>query len=209
MARIRYLKPGFFDNEALAEQKPLARLLFAGLWCYADREGRLEDRPARLKKDILGYDNCNVGAMLDDLAAAGFIIRFQDDTGQRLIQVVNFSKHQRPHKKELPSAYPAPAGYSPSTNLNPADEDTSTNPNPHEPAYGMENGERESGMGDGQRSTLTEPPAAGAAPPPSGGAEREISTCLSLIRGKTCVERGAIGERRCDECIRQEDLVPA
>ena len=48
MARARNIKPGFFANENLAECDPLARLLFAGLWCLADREGRLEDRPKRI-----------------------------------------------------------------------------------------------------------------------------------------------------------------
>jgi len=48
MARSRNIKPGFFRNEMLAECSPLARLLFAGLWCLADRFGRLEDRPKRI-----------------------------------------------------------------------------------------------------------------------------------------------------------------
>ena len=43
--RTRLLKPGFFMNEELARLPVRARLLFAGLWCLADREGRLEDRP--------------------------------------------------------------------------------------------------------------------------------------------------------------------
>ena len=48
MARARILKPGFFANELLAEIHPYGRLLFAGLWTLADREGRLEDRPKRI-----------------------------------------------------------------------------------------------------------------------------------------------------------------
>ena len=60
MARSRNIKPGFFLNDDLAECEPLARLLFAGLWCIADREGRLEDRPKRIKIEVLPYDNCDV-----------------------------------------------------------------------------------------------------------------------------------------------------
>lgn len=112
MARIRYIKPSFFDNEDLGGIKPLARLLFIGLWCYADREGRLEDRPARLKKDVLGYDSCNVDVLLQSLHEAGFICRYAVD-GVRLIQVLNFTKHQRPHPKEPPSNYQAPEGHVP------------------------------------------------------------------------------------------------
>lgn len=49
MARARNIKPAFFMNDELAEIDPLGRLLFIGLWTIADREGRLEDRPARHK----------------------------------------------------------------------------------------------------------------------------------------------------------------
>ena len=53
MARARNIKPGFFDNETLGELPALTRLLFIGLWCLADREGRLQDRPKRIKKELL------------------------------------------------------------------------------------------------------------------------------------------------------------
>jgi len=53
VARARNIKPGFFKNDQLAECHPLARLLFAGLWCEADRAGRLKDRPKRLKVECL------------------------------------------------------------------------------------------------------------------------------------------------------------
>ena len=49
MARARNIKPGFFKNEFLAEMPCEVRLLFIGLWTLADREGRLEDRPKRIK----------------------------------------------------------------------------------------------------------------------------------------------------------------
>ena len=55
MARTRNIKPGFFRNEDLAELGAYAMLLYAGLWTIADREGRLEDRPKRIKVDVLPY----------------------------------------------------------------------------------------------------------------------------------------------------------
>ncbi len=99
MARARNLKPGFFLNDELAECDPLARLLFAGLWCIADREGRLEDRPKRIKAEILPYDDCDVDKFLNDLQSHGFIKRYEVD-GKRYIQIINFKKHQNPHIKE-------------------------------------------------------------------------------------------------------------
>ena len=55
MPRIRYLKPEFFSDEDLARLPHSTRLTFAGLWCWADREGRLEDRPEFLKAMIFPY----------------------------------------------------------------------------------------------------------------------------------------------------------
>ena len=108
--RARNLKPGFFKNEHLAECSAFARLLFAGLWCVADREGRLEDRPKRLKAELLPYDDCNVDALLNELAERDFIIRYEV-CGNRTIQVVNFVVHQNPHYKESPSVIPAMDGW--------------------------------------------------------------------------------------------------
>jgi hypothetical protein len=107
MARSRNIKPGFFLNDQLAECEPLARLLFAGLWCIADREGRLEDRPKRIKAEILPYDDCDVDKFLDDLQKHGFITRYEVE-GESYIQIINFKKHQNPHVKEAASIIPSP-----------------------------------------------------------------------------------------------------
>lgn len=111
MARSRNIKPGFFKNETLAECSPLARLLFAGLWCLADRAGRLEDRPKRIRAEVLPYDDGSVDGMLDELQLAGFILRYR--TGEHgFIQVQNFAKHQNPHCREPESTIPAPVEHS-------------------------------------------------------------------------------------------------
>lgn len=107
MARARNIKPGFFANEDLAECEPLARLLFAGLWCLADREGRLEDRPKRIRAELLPYDMCDADDLLNQLQARGFILRYTHGEG-RFIQVLKFDSHQNPHMKEAKSSIPAP-----------------------------------------------------------------------------------------------------
>ena len=106
MARARNIKPGFFINDQLAEIEPLGRLLFAGLWTIADREGRLEDRPKKIKAEILPYDNCDVDILLSALHEAVFITRYTVN-GCNYIQIINFSKHQNPHPKEATSIIPA------------------------------------------------------------------------------------------------------
>jgi hypothetical protein len=116
MARSRLLKPGFFRNELLCELPHATRLLFAGLWGIADREGRLDDRPKRIAADVFPYENLEVDAMLDALAAAGFIVRYVVAEA-RYIAIPTFLDHQCPHLREAPSTIPAPDQHSASTVL--------------------------------------------------------------------------------------------
>jgi hypothetical protein len=105
--RIRTIKPEFFKHDGIAALAPLTRLLFIGLWSLADSEGRMEDRPARLRVEILPYDDCDPEAMLADLHAAGFIRRYEID-GLALIELPTFRRHQRIGGKEAqqPSRFP-------------------------------------------------------------------------------------------------------
>lgn len=114
MARARSIKPGFFRNEDLCGLQPWVRLLFAGLWTIADREGRLEDRPKRIKADVFPYDNFNVERGLAELAKANFIVRYEA-SGNKFIAIPTWKKHQNPHVKEVASTIPAPCEHSAST----------------------------------------------------------------------------------------------
>ena len=108
MARARNIKPGFFKNEILGVADPLYSLLFEGLWVLADRCGRLEDRPLRIKAEIFPYrDGLDMNAMLEWLVFNGFIQRYTSE-GKKCILVVEFVKHQNPHKNESESELPAP-----------------------------------------------------------------------------------------------------
>ena len=110
MARARNIKPGFFRNADLVELPFEARLLFIGLWTIADRSGRLEDRPKQIKMDLFPADSVDVDALLDELAAIGVVARYSHD-GKRYLQVVNFAKHQNPHKDEKASTIPDQDGH--------------------------------------------------------------------------------------------------
>lgn len=113
MARARNIKPGLFKNEILGVADPLYTILFEGLWMLADREGRLEDRPLRIKGEVFPYrDGIDASAMLDWLQASGFILRYVVD-GKGCILILEFKKHQNPHKNEEPSKIPAPNGTKP------------------------------------------------------------------------------------------------
>lgn len=104
--RIRALKPGFFKNEDLCALSFCHRLAFEGLWCCADREGRLEDRPRRLKAEIFPYDDVDMDQVLADLDAAKFIIRYVVD-GRGLIWIPTWDDHQHPRADESASFLPA------------------------------------------------------------------------------------------------------
>ena len=107
MARIRSIKPDFFFDEDLAHLPPLCRLGFEGLWCYADKAGRLEDRPLRLKMQILPYDDVDFGEVLDALVAANFVQRYSGSDGRAYLQIRSFLKHQRPRPDEPESQLPS------------------------------------------------------------------------------------------------------
>jgi hypothetical protein len=101
------LHPDFFTDPDLLSLSPLHRLLFQALWCHADREGRLLDKPKHLKIKIFPADNCDVDAMLDDLAALGLVIGYESG-GLRCLSIPGFLDFQHPHKKEVPSVLPPP-----------------------------------------------------------------------------------------------------
>lgn len=109
MARARNIKPGFFNNEDLVELDFATRLLFAGLWTVADREGRLQDRPKKIKIDVFPADNLDIDVMLQALHDAKFIHRYTVD-GAKFIQISSWSKHQNPHHTEKASEIPGPNG---------------------------------------------------------------------------------------------------
>lgn len=108
MSRIRTIKPEFFLDEDVASLEPLDRLAFIGLWCVADKAGRLEDRPARLAVQILPYERAGFEERLDRLASSRFIVRYALEDGRKIIQIRTWKRHQRPHHTEAESILPGP-----------------------------------------------------------------------------------------------------
>lgn len=111
MGRIRTIKPEFFTHEGLADLEhetglPV-RLVFAGLWTQADREGRFEWRPRRLQIAILPYDDVDISRVLDALVTRGYLVRYACGT-RELGCIPNFGKHQVVNNREASSTLPAP-----------------------------------------------------------------------------------------------------
>jgi hypothetical protein len=106
MARARNIKPAFFTNEELGTLDPIINLTFIGLWCLADKEGILEDRPLRIKAELFPYrDSLDINGYLTVLAQLNFIERYEVE-GKAYIHIVNFEKHQSPHHTEKAKGYP-------------------------------------------------------------------------------------------------------
>ena len=105
MARARNIKPSFFLNEDIVELPCEARLLFIGMWTLADREGRLENRPKKIKMSLFPADDINVSEQLSNISKYGFIELYNVD-GIDVIQITNFVKHQTPHGLEKDSELP-------------------------------------------------------------------------------------------------------
>jgi len=109
--RMRSIKPAFFANDRLAKCTPMERLLFVGLWCYADCAGRLLVNAPKIKAAILPHDECDVVAMLTNLQTGGFVTLYEAD-GKALCQINTFGRHQRLSGSEAQSQshLPAPHG---------------------------------------------------------------------------------------------------
>lgn len=137
MARSRYIKPEFFKDEDLSRVSFAARLLFVGLWSLADRMGRLEDRPLRIKAELFPYETVDVEPLLVELATQkvhgnGSFIQRYEVNGRRYIQIANFAKHQHCHPKEPDAGLPEPAAASPGKprqeTANPSESVSTNNP---------------------------------------------------------------------------------
>jgi hypothetical protein len=110
--RIRQIKPGICSNEDIAELGPYAYILFTGLWMLADREGRFEWRPQRIKALVMPlWDEVGgkaVEDLLEKLWKKGFIFPYEENEA-KYGQIQNWHKHQRPDSREGKSELPAPS----------------------------------------------------------------------------------------------------
>jgi hypothetical protein len=107
--RARNIKPDFFRDAELSEVSVECRFLFIGLWCMADREGKLKDDPKQIRFEIFPETKTKdtIDTLLSTLKDHGLIVRYEID-GRRFIKVQNFLKHQSPHHTEKNSVIPDP-----------------------------------------------------------------------------------------------------
>lgn len=113
MARIRSVKPEFFQDEDLAVEVPSrdARLLYIGLWGLADEHGRLRGNSTSIKGELFAYDDDLTPEVIDKLIGmlvdTGRAIRYQVRSSAYLF-LPKLAKNQRLEPSKVPSRLPPP-----------------------------------------------------------------------------------------------------
>ena len=108
MARKRMIDPSFWRDEKLGEEFEFhERLMFIGLWTFADDSGIGRANPKLLKSDIFPYDEFStddIERMLAKMYQSNMITLYEAD-GQKYYKVNHFSDYQtinRPTESKLP-----------------------------------------------------------------------------------------------------------
>lgn len=94
MARIRNIKPDFWTDEKLVELETWERLLFIGLWNFADDEGYMPYSPKRIKMQVFPGDSLEVSRGVQSLISIGAVELFDSEFGP-VLHVSKWSKHQK------------------------------------------------------------------------------------------------------------------
>ncbi len=104
MARIRTVKPEFWTDEKVVECSIPARLLFIGLFNFANDMGCLERSPKRLKMQIFPADVLDCEPLIQELITHGLLTEYSVNDVCYL-QIKGFLKHQkinRPSASKIP-----------------------------------------------------------------------------------------------------------
>lgn len=97
MARIRTIKPEFWTSEQVVECSRDARLLFIGLWTFADDSGINPASLQRIRMQVFPGDDLSldeIRALIKELLAVRLIEEY-DVEGRAYWRITGFSQHQR------------------------------------------------------------------------------------------------------------------
>lgn len=106
MPRIRTIKPEFWSDEKMSELSAIDRLVFLGLIGMADDYGRLHDNIKVIDAFIFPNSSETVRESVANLSRIGRIRRGNASNGAKVIEIVNWSKHQRVDKPQNHLALP-------------------------------------------------------------------------------------------------------
>lgn len=108
MAKIRTIKPAFWEDEKIAALPFEARLLYIGTWNYADDIGVLRGSCTFLRTHIFPYDDITVADVrqwVSLLIRAGFLASVSYEDEDYLV-ILRFNKHQNINRPSAPAFMP-------------------------------------------------------------------------------------------------------
>jgi len=109
MARIRSIKPEFWTSEQVMECSLNARLLFIGIWNFADDLGRMPLSIKTIKASIFPGDDISIDAirgMIVELSKNDLVLIYEN-SGREYLHVTGWNKHQRIDKPQS-AKHPGP-----------------------------------------------------------------------------------------------------
>lgn len=106
MARIRTIKPEFWADEKLSHLSAMDRLVFLGLISMADDYGRLHDNVKIIDAFVFPNTDDTVRESLANLSRMNRIRRGKSSQGMPVIEIVNWTKHQKVDKPQPKLALP-------------------------------------------------------------------------------------------------------
>lgn len=128
MARIRSIKPEFWTDEKVVELSFAARLLFVGLWNFADDDGRMVYSPKKIKMQVFPADTLDISELVGEIRRKKLVLLYTES--RRIpptlpesefmadetvyLQIVKFDQHQKIDKRtksKLPAPPESPAEF--------------------------------------------------------------------------------------------------
>ncbi|MPZ14312.1 MAG: hypothetical protein GEU73_07785 [Chloroflexi bacterium] len=96
--KIRSVRPEFFSDPRLVNITPRGRLLYIGLWCYVDDEGRGEWLPKLIEGSVFPLEQVDINTLLGELVDAARIVPYEVDD-RMYFWLPSFERHQKPQRK--------------------------------------------------------------------------------------------------------------
>ena len=110
MPRNRMIKPEFWSSEQVVACSVHARLLFIGMWNFADDAGNLAASPQRLKMEVFPGDRFTPSRLvgwLVELIEQGLVRQYESE-GKPYWHITGFATHQRIRRPTF--SHPPPPG---------------------------------------------------------------------------------------------------
>jgi hypothetical protein len=190
--KIRSIHPGFFSDSKVCSLTFPARILWQGLWCFADDYGRGPWLAKAIEGAIFPRDEVDIDALMFEVVDAGLVELYGVD-GETFYAIPRWDDYQSPKYKARTNV-PDPRTLKKARKINPAQIGDKLVPNRGQsapefsPGEGEERerrgrGRREGGESEGRESPTNQKPA--------GTTQAEWAAALSLAN-----ERGTDNPER-------------